>query len=147
MGVLVDLPAEAVAPQSQLQGVGLPGVVGLVLQGGAVPRDAAGAAPSDGGGPSVGQAGAQRALLVLICRRTQSTRRYGGQLRPSPSGQRRENFTLRTLGHGAELPDDLRSFVDETPRGAVVVRVPEAGRRNGEKKTLKPAVRMTADAV
>lgn len=42
------------------------------------------------------------------------------------------NCTFRTFGNRAELPDDLGAFIDETPRGAVVVRVPEVGKKKGQ---------------
>lgn len=37
--------------------------------------------------------------------------------------------TFGTFGHRAELPGDLGAFIDETPRRAVVVRVPEVGKK------------------
>lgn len=40
------------------------------------------------------------------------------------------NGTFGTFGHRAELPGDLGAFIDETPRRAVVVRVPEVGKRD-----------------
>lgn len=71
--VLVDLPAETVAAQPQLQCIGPPSVVELVRYGRVVPREAARAALSDRLGSSVGQTGAQHAFLVLICSKQAAT--------------------------------------------------------------------------
>lgn len=38
------------------------------------------------------------------------------------------NCTFRTFGNRAELPDDLWAFIHETPRSAVIVRIPEFGK-------------------
>lgn len=71
--VLVDLPAEIVAAQPQLQCIGPPSVVELVRYGRVVPREAARAALSDRLGSSVSQTGAQHAFLVLICSKQAAT--------------------------------------------------------------------------